>query len=212
MIFTEFDRGEQENTFEEDNQIIRDSLKAIGEKYHLTKVTDDEEAYLQKQLSQFAFFNQFEQVFIYGAAKIEEEPRNSYLIVTSLNHKIEPLTAIKGGESHNIAQFVFVGFKALSKDLGEFFIRPATTADKLTRFFAPAKAKIVHDKEFRKQYHIEVDSDQQVKEGLTQNFIDAIKPYDSLEIEVKGQNVLVRLPKGFSQEVSETIVNVLVQL
>jgi hypothetical protein len=201
----------QENTFEEDNQVIRDSLKALGEKYQVTKVSEAEEANIQERLSQFDMFSAFQQVVLYGAARITHNEKVSYLTVITLNAQPEGLTAYQG-QQPDLTRFTFAGLTALDKNYGHVHIRPVTTTDKLIELFKPVKVKFEADKDFHKHYHVTADNPEHLKEQMTESFLAAIKQYDGLQIEIKDHDMLVRLPKGLSVDVAEQLGDFMVRV
>ncbi len=198
----------QDNTFEEDNQIIRDSLKTIGQRYQVTKVTEAEEGQIQQQLAQFDAFQAYQQVILYGAAKVTHNNHSSYFTVVTLNAQPEGLTVYQS-QQPDLTEFTFAGLTRLKKNYGDVKIRPDTTTDKLVELFKPTKIKFPMDKAFHKHYHVTADDTQHLKEKVTTQFLDTIKQHEALEIEIKGRDLLVRLPKGISVKVAEQLADFL---
>lgn len=202
---------QENNSFEEDNQIIRDSLNAIGQRYSVSKVTDAEEEIIQDQLAKFDSFSGFEKVVLYGVAKITQNQKTSYFIVVTLNAQAGGLTAYQDQQPGS-TEFVFVGLTELDKDYGHVFIRPETMTDKLIELFNPTKIRFEGYSEFSKQYHVTADEPGKVKEHFSGDMIDAIQSFEGLQIEIQGHYLMVRLPKGFRVEVAESIADFLVAL
>ena len=201
----------QENTFEEDNQVIRDSLKALGEKYQVTKVSEAEEADIQERLSQFDMFSAFQQVVLYGAARIKYNEQVSYLTVVTLNAQPEGLTAYQG-QQPDLTEFTFAGLIELDQNYGHVHIRPDTATDKLIELFKPTKVKFEADKNFHKRYHVTADNPEHLKDQMTGPFLASIRQYDGLQIEIKERDMVVRLPKGLSVDVAEQLGAFLVEM
>ena len=81
----------------------------------------------------------------------------------------------------------------------------STTTDKLIGLFKPTKVKFEADKDFHKRYHVTADNPEHLKEQMTQPFLASIKQYDGIQIEIKDQDMVVRLPKGLSVEVADQL-------
>lgn len=204
-----FTQPAPENTFEEDNQVIRETLDAIGRKYVVKKATEAEEAEIQEKLSRFDAFNEFQQVFLYGAARIAYNDQDACFAVVSLNAQSEGLTAYQGQQS-GMTELAYVGLATLNKDLGQVDIRPETTTESIIEIFHPTKVKFDADPEFSKKYRAMADDAQRVKNQVTGRFLETIKQFDGLNIEIRGRDLLVRLPKGLSVEVGQKLADFLV--
>lgn len=198
-----------DNTFEQDNQAIREALAAIGQKYDVTQVTEEEEATIQQQLSQFDSFQSYQEVFLYGSARINQGDTTSYFTVVSLNYQQETLTAYQVQQS-GLTEFTYVGLTRLNKDYGTVFIRPETTTEWVIEWFYPTNVRFEADKDFSKHYRVIADDEALLKEQVTGEFLALIQQYDELSIEIKGKNMMVRFPKGLSVEVAEGIADFLV--
>lgn len=206
-----FAQSAPENTFEEDNQVIRDTLDAIGRKYAVNQATEAEEAEIQEKLSQFDAFDEFQQVFLYGAARIACNDQDAWFAVVSLNAQPEGLTAYQG-QQPGMTELAYVGLTALNKDFGRVDIRPETTTESIIEIFHPTKVKFEMDPEFSKKYRAMADDAEKVKDQVTGPFLDAIKQFDGLNLEIRGKNLMVRLPKGLSVEVGQKLADFVMRI
>ncbi len=202
---------QENNTFEEDNQIIRESLNAIGDRYSVEKVTDAEETAIQDQLSKFDSFRGFQKVVLYGAAKINHNEKTSYFLVVTLNSQPGGLTAYQDHQP-GTSEFVFVGLTELDKNFGHVFIRPETLRDKFIELINPSKVKFDGYPSFGKQYHLTADDPENVKQQMTGRMLNTITEYEGLKIEIHGHHLMVMLPKGLRVEVAESIADFLITL
>jgi len=198
-----------DNTFEDDKEAIREALAAIGRKYDVTQATDEDEATIQEQLAQFESFQSYQDVFLYGSACINHNHRSSYFTVVSLNYQQEALTAYQGQQS-GLTAFNYLGLTHLSKDYGSVFIRPETTTERVIEWFYPTNVRFQADKDFSKRYRVIAGDEAYLKDQVTRQFLALIQQYDQLSIEIKGKAMMVRLPKGLSVDVAESLADFMV--
>lgn len=201
----------QDNTFEEDNQAIRDALAAIGRKYEVIRLTENEEAQIQEQLSRFESFTPYANVFLYGAARIQYNSEFTYFTVVSLNYQPQKLTAYEGDQA-GLTEFAYVGLTKFDNDYDSVFIRPESTTERLIELVYPTNIKFEADKDFHKKYRVIAEDETRFKDQVTEAFLATIRQYDGLEIEIKGHDFMVRLPKGLSVEVAEDLGDFLVKI
>lgn len=197
------------NTFEQDKQRIQEALTAIGRKYDLTQVSEEEEAKIQQQLSQFESFQPYQEVFLYGSVGINSGDRLSYFTTVSLNYQQQTLTAYQGQQS-GLTALSYVGLTTLDKDYGAVWIRPETNTERVVEWFYPTNVKFQADKDFSKKYRVIAEDEALLKEQFSRQCLALIREYDQLTIEIKGQAMMARLPKGLSVEVAEGLADFLV--
>ena len=198
-------------SLEEDNRQIRAGLDELKKLYEVETLTQTEEAEIQERLSMFQALSVFNEVFIYGGVKLRDEGSSCYFLVLSLNYQQEGLTAYQG-QTPGMTKLSYAGLSSLNKDYGSANIRPETFFERTIEVFNPTKVRFEDDKAFNKRYRVEAEDPEKLKAQVSPAFLETIKAYESLNLEIKGNNLLVRLPKGLSAAVAEQLAGFLMKI
>ncbi len=198
-------------SLEEDNRQIRAGLDELKKLYEVETLTQTEEAEIQERLAMFEALSVFQEVFIYGGVKLMVEGFSCYFLVLSLNYQQEGLTAYQG-QTPGLTKLSYAGLTTLNKDYGNANIRPETFFERTLEVFNPTKVRFDSDKEFNKRYRVEAEEPEKLKTQASPAFLQTIKAYESLTLELKGKNLLGRLPKGLSAEVAKQLAGFLTKI
>lgn len=198
-------------SLEEDNRQIRAGLDKLKELYKVETLTETQEADIQERLSVFQALSVFNEVFIYGGVKLMDERFSCYFLVLSLNYQQEGLTAYQG-QTPGLTKLSYAGLTNLNKDYSSGNIRPETFFERTLEVFNPTKVRFEADKEFSKHYRVEADEPEKLKAKISPAFLQTIKQYDSLNLELRGKNLLGRLPKGLSPDVAKQLAGFLMKI
>jgi hypothetical protein len=193
--------------YEEEQETIRQCLALIEKHYPLKEANSATELALQHQLSPFSLLKGYELVMLSAAYSLQLPGGKAFFLVLSINSEVSRLQGRNQILRENLTELEFVGFLPLKQDYGQVYIRPETLADKLNEFFAPREIDFAEDKEFSRKYYLLASDEAKLRSRIKPEFLAAIRKYNGLEIEIRGNKLLVRMRKRASLTTAATLVD-----
>lgn len=210
MIYSDFDSSDFRSSYDEDMALVYESLKHVSKERIWTKISELSMYRINKIMSSFDSLNDYSMVVLAHAWETATLNRKSILLAISVNSVLK--SRGKYPIQREITEMEFAGIATLRKDYGHVFIRPETLADKITELVCPVEIDFDSDKEFSRKYYCVVSDELKFRTQVTQDFFDAIKKHDGVEIEIVGNNLLVRTRKRVSVETANLIVDIVCSL
>ena len=107
------------------------------------------------------------------------------------------------------SEYELIGIATLKKDYGRVLIRPETIEDKINNLFLSTDIDFDFNKGFSKKYYVVANDETKVRKCISNSFLETVRGFSGLEIELDGNILMVRLKKQFTQENGEIITNFL---
>jgi len=192
------------------DRIIIENLKPILTNCQLRELNANEEEHLQKLISRFDSLIDYSQVVLYDSAEIKKNQNTSFLALLSLTFKYKGVRSPQVESS--LSEYEIIGLAKLKKDYGRVLIRPETTMDKISDLFVHTDIDFDFDKEFSRKYYLAANDEVKLRKNITAGFLETVKHYSGLEIEIDGNVLTARLRKPFSPEGGKTIANFITEI
>lgn len=192
------------------DRIIIETLKPILTNCQLRELNANEEEHLQKLISRFNSLIDYSQVVLYDAVEVKKNQNTSFLALLSLTFQYKGIRSPHVESS--ISEYEIIGLAKLKKDYGLVLIRPETTVDKISDLFVHTDIDFDFDKEFSRRYYLAANDETKLRANISAGFLETVKNYSGLEIEIDGNVLTARLRKPFSQENVKTITNFITEI
>lgn len=179
------------------SQII-ENLGPVLTGYNLTEATGPEEERIGEMLSGFATFKMYTSYRLVEAVSMTRGHERAYLCLLALTDTIKQARSPLA-ERH-ITDLELHGLAFLKKDYGRMYIKPETFTDKLLDLLTRSDVDFDFDPEFSRKYYVVSNDKDSLRYKITPRFLQTIRKYDGLEIEIEGKALIVRLAKPFSVE------------
>jgi hypothetical protein len=198
------------NTYKMNDKIIIENLKPILTSYQFRELSATEEKNIQKLISHFDSLNNYSSVILSDSVEIKKYQNISFLVLLSIKITYKEIRTPQNERS--FLEYELIGFTILHKDYGRILIRPETIVDKISDLFVHTDLDFDFDKDFSKKYYLAANDEKRARKNISANFLETIRHYNGLEIELDGNILMVRLRKPFSQETGEIIANFLTEI
>ncbi len=178
--------------------IITDNLAPILKGFDLSVVSVQEEERIGKMLACFETLRIGTSYMMIETVEMTYKQHSSYLCLLRITDTIKPERSPLATEE--IIDFEMMGLAILKKDYGRVYIKPETLTDRFFNFFTKTDVDFDIDPEFSKKYYVVCNDADNLRHKITSGFLQTMKEYNGLEIEIEGRVMIVRLRKSFTVE------------
>jgi len=160
---------------------------------------------IENIISRFDSLNNYSLVVLSDVVEVKKNQNGSYLLLLSLTYGYK---GIKTPQNESrFSEYELFGIAILRRDYGRVLIRPETISDKINDLFLNLDIDFDFDKEFSKKYFVVTNDESKVRNCISKSFLETVRGYSGLEIELDSNILLVRLRKSFTPENGEIITN-----
>ena len=189
------------------DSIIIDQLNSILANCQFRELSEPEVANIENIILHFDSLSNYSQVILSEAIEIKKNQQLSFLLLLSMTF------VYKSTKSPQIetrfSEYELIGIATLKKDYGRVLIRPETIEDKINNLFLSTDIDFDFNKGFSKKYYVVANDEIKVRKCISNSFLETVRGFSGLEIEIDGNILMARLKKQFTQENGEIITNFL---
>lgn len=192
------------------DSIIIDRLNSILTNFQFRVLNEPEVTKIEDMIMNFESISNYSQVVFSEAIEIKKNHQISSLHLLSITY-IYKSSKIPQNESMH-SEYELIGIAKLKKDYGRVLIRPETIEDKIINLFFNIDIDFDFNKDFSKKYYVVANDETKVRNCISNSFLETIRRFSGLEIELNSNILMVRLRKQFTQENGEIITNFLTSI
>ncbi|MDO9257511.1 MAG: hypothetical protein Q7U54_18480 [Bacteroidales bacterium] len=189
------------------DSILIDKLNSILTNCQFRELTEPEVENIENIISHFDSLNNYTQVVLSEALEIKKNQQISFLLLLSMTFSYKSTKSPQN--ETRFSEYELIGIATLKKDYGRVLIRPETIADKINNLFLSTDIDFDFNKDFSKKYYVVANDETKVRNCISNSFLETIRGFNDLEIELDGHILMVRLRQQFTQENGEIITNFL---
>jgi hypothetical protein len=195
----------QKVAYEEGGKAISLALASLSLKYQLSNLSKSLKDKINSSLTDFNLLKGYGLISIIGAIRVMNNDKGMDLIIVSVDssHQKNQLKTVAIRE--NPLEFEILGLVDLKKDYGNVFISPESLIDKVSEFFDPVEIDFKEDKKFSSLYYVLSEDEKKARAHMSAGLLKAIRTFDDLHIEIRGQKMLVRQQHGITIKHANTI-------
>ena len=189
------------------DSIIINELNSILANCQFRELSEPEVANIENIILHFDSLSNYSQVILSEAIEIKKNQQLSFLLLFSMTF-VYKSTKSPQNETR-FSEYELIGIAKLKKDYGRVLIRPETIEDKINNLFLSTDIDFDFNKSFSKKYYVVANDETKVRKCISNSFLETVRGFSGLEIELEGNILMVRLRKQFTQENGEIITNFL---
>jgi hypothetical protein len=185
--------------------IILDSLNSVFTNCQFRELNNSEVEQIETILFRFDSLNNYSQVVLCEAIEIQKNQQNSFLLLLSMTFTFKSIKS-----PHNetrFSEYELFGVAMLKKDYGRVLIRPETFTDKIQNLFVSTDIDFDDNMDFSRKYYVVANDETKVRRYISNSFLETVRGFNDLEIELDGNILMVRLRKQFTPENGAIITN-----
>lgn len=201
----------QLSSFEEDQRLIASVINQIAAQVELKADPESEHVKVKKAMEGFETFNGYPLVVLFDSYSINHVKPFKLLVVTT-SSRTQRMVSQYQINSETVVEHEFVGLIRLKQSFPDTYIRPETIGDKINELIKPVEIDFKEHIIFSNKYYVLSSDEEAFRRRVNVEFLDAIAAYDGLEIEIRGNHLLVRTRSRISQKSAYKIVNFLGRL
>ena len=187
------------------DNIIIDNLSAILTNCQFRRLIKSEEENINKIISRFDSLNNYSLVVLSEAVEVKKNQNISFLSLLCITYSYKEVKSPQN--ERGFSEYELIGIAMLKKDYGRVLFRPETIADKIMDLFLNTDIDFDFDKVFSEKYYVVANDETKVRNCISKSFLETVRCFSGLEIEIDGNILMVRLRKQFTQENGEMITN-----
>lgn len=196
------------STFKEEYSIIHKVVSSIKKKVPIELSSTKDYKNIVIILKKIENLKSYQSVDLFQCFKLKNDNRVFNLLVLTIT------TLVKQTRNNHIyyqplLEYEFTGLLLLKKRYGNVYIRPEKLQDKINEWVNPVEVDFELDKEFSKKYYVLASNKVLLLENISPIFLNAIKKYEGLEIEIQDNILFVRLRQKVSLKSANIITNFL---
>lgn len=161
--------------------------------------------HIRNIVSSFESFNDYSLVVLSNAVEIKKNQNISFLVLLSITYRTKSIRIPQNETS--FTEYELFGLAKLKRDYGRVLIRPEAISDKISDLFMKVDIDFDFDPDFSKKYFVVSDDESKVRNSISKRFLETVRGFNDLEIEIAGSILLVRLRKPFTPENSKVITD-----
>lgn len=189
------------------SSIIIDTLISILTNCQFRELNEPEVENIENIILRFESLNDYSQVVLSEAIEIKKHKQISFLVLLSMTFSFKSTKSPQN--ETRFSEYELIGIATLKKDYGRVLIRPETIEDKISNLFLVTDIDFDFNKDFSKKYYVDSNDETKVRNCISNSFLETVRGFDGLEIELDGTILMVRLRKQFTRENGEIISNFL---
>jgi hypothetical protein len=189
------------------DSIIIDELNSILANCQFRELSEPEVANIENIILHFDSLTNYSQVILSEAIEIKKNQQLSFLLLLSMTFSYKSTKSPQN--ETRFSEYELIGIATLKKDYGRVLIRPETIEDKINNLFLSTDIDFDFNKGFSKKYYVVANDETKVRKCISNSFLETVRGFSGLEIEIDGNILMVRLKKQFTQVNGEIITNFL---
>jgi hypothetical protein len=189
------------------DSIIIGKLNSFLNNCQLRELNEPEVANIENIILQFDSLSNYSQVVLSEAIELKKNQQISFLLLLSITFSYKSTKSPQN--ETRFSEYELIGIAKLKKDYGRVLIRPETIEDKINNMFLSTDIDFEYNKSFNKKYYVVANDETKARKCISNSFLEIVRGFGGLEIELDGNILLVRLRKQFTQENGEIIANFL---
>jgi len=185
--------------------IIIDNIKSIMTNCQFRELNELEVENIENLISRFDSLSNYSLVVLSDVVEVTKNQNASFLLLLSITYSHK---GIKSPQNENrFSEYELIGIAILRRDYGRVLIRPETFSDKINDLFLSIDIDFDYDKDFSKKYFVVSNDESKIRNNISRSFLETVRKYNGLEIELDSNILLVRLRKPFTPENGKIITN-----
>jgi len=189
------------------SSIIIETLNSILADCQFRELNEPEFEEIENIILRFDSLNNYSQVVLSEAIEIKKYQQISFLVLLSMTFSFKSTKSPQN--ETRFSEYELIGIATLKQDYGRVLIRPETIEDKIKNLFLVTDIDFDFNEDFSKKYYVVANDETKVRNCISNSFLETVRGFDDLEIELDGTILMVRLRKQFTRENAETISNFL---
>ena len=187
------------------DSIIIDNLRTIMTNCQFRELNESEEENIKKIISRFNSLNNYSLIVLSDVVEVKKNQHTSFLSLLSITYSYKDVKSPQN--ERGFSEYELIGIAILEKDYGRVLIRPETIADKIKDLFLYTDIDFDFDEVFSKKYYVSANDETKLRNCISKSFLETVRCFSGLEIELDGNILMIRLRKQFTQENGEIITN-----
>lgn len=191
--------------YEEGGKNLSLSLASLSLKYQLTNSSKSRKDKIDSYLKDFNLLKGYGAVSVAGVIKVTNNDKSMNLIIANIDSSDQMKQQNKVAIRENSLEIEMLGIIDLKKDYGTVFISPESLIDKVSEFFDPVEIDFKEDKKFSSLYYVLSEDEKKARAVMSADLLKAIRSFKNLNIEIRGNKMLVRVQQEITIDHANTI-------